>query len=285
MLAPVPAFANPAPHTASPLLPTLTTMCSESSELTGGVNRSSGLARVLGERSVLGVRGRDEALGALDGGVGAILSAFMRVDRSFPFPYLLGPSSSEDCSKAGAVRRSNAHGQVVAVSLGGRLASHQPLPRLVALVDDLDRVLLALGLARERKHILGLAVGDFVDTEPLVGCADQAGQVALDVLNIVQAGSERVVDVDDEHLPVGLALVEQGHDAEHLDLLDLADGTDGLANLAHVQRVVVAVGTGLGVLLGGVFPGLGEGAVVPDVAVVGEAVADEAELALFDVYR
>jgi hypothetical protein len=37
------------------------------------------------------------------------------------------------------------------------------------------------------------------------------------------------------------------------------------------------------VLLRRVFPGLGEGTIVPDVAVVGEAVAHETELALFDV--
>jgi hypothetical protein len=112
---------------------------------------------------------------------------------------------------------------------------------------------------------LGLAIGDFVDPEPLVGRADQAGQVSLNILDVVQPRRERVVDVHDQHLPVGLTLVEQRHDAEHLDLLDLADGADRLANLAYVERVVVAVCAGLGVLLRGVFPSLGEGTVVPNV--------------------
>jgi hypothetical protein len=83
--------------------------------------------------------------------------------------------------------------------------------------------------------------------------------VALDVLNVVELGSKGVVDIDDDDLPVGLTLVEEGHDAEDLNLLDLADVADGLANLADVEGVVVAVGLGLGVLRRGVLPGLGEG--------------------------
>ena len=64
---------------------------------------------------------------------------------------------------------------------------------------------------------------------------------------------------------------------------NLAGLGDELADLADVERVVVALGFGLGVGGVGVLPGLGEGAVVPDVAFVGEAVADEAELAFLRV--
>lgn len=78
----------------------------------------------------------------------------------------------------------------------------------------------------------------------------------LNILNIVELASERVVDIDDNDLPVSLALVEQSHDAENFDLLDLTSVADGLANLADVERVVVAVSLGLGVLLVGVLPGL-----------------------------
>jgi hypothetical protein len=124
--------------------------------------------------------------------------------------------------------------------------------------------------------------------------------VALDILDVVELGCQRVVDIDDDDLPVSLLLVEERHDAEDLDLLDLAGVADELADLAHIERVVVALGLGLGVDDVGVFPGLvgvckcvccllsrrtrgegsylGEGAVVPEVALVGEAVADEAEL-------
>jgi hypothetical protein len=143
--------------------------------------------------------------------------------------------------------------------------------------------LLVLALASEGELVLGLAIGDLVDAEPLVGGAEETGQVALDVLNVVELGSKRVVDVNDDDLPVGLLLVEEGHDAEDLDLLDLAGVADKLTDLADIERVVVALGLGLRVNGVGVLPGLGEATVVPEVALVGEAVADVAELALLDV--
>lgn len=107
--------------------------------------------------------------------------------------------------------------------------------------------------------------------------------MALNVLNVVELGGKGVVDVDDNDLPVGLTLVKEGHDTEDLDLLDLADVADSLTDLADVEGVVVTVGAGLGVLGVGVLPGLGEGTVVPDVTVVGEAVTDVTELALLGV--
>lgn len=139
----------------------------------------------------------------------------------------------------------------------------------MALVNNLHRILLALGLTREREDVLGLAVRDFVDPEPLVGRTDQSGEVSLHILDIVQTRSKRVVDVDDEDFPVSLAFVEERHDTEHLDLLDLASVRDGFADLTDVERVVVTVGPGLGVLDVRVLPSLGEGTVVPDVTCIG----------------
>lgn len=80
--------------------------------------------------------------------------------------------------------------------------------------------------------------------------------MALDVLNVVELGGQRVVDVDDNDLPVGLSLVDQGHDTQNLDLLDLAGVADQLADLANIERVVVALGLGLGVDGLRVLPGL-----------------------------
>jgi hypothetical protein len=116
--------------------------------------------------------------------------------------------------------------------------------------------LLVLALASEGELVLGLAIGDLVDTEPLVGRTEKTGKVALDILNVVKLGGKRVVDVDDNDLPVGLVLVEQGHNTKDLDLLDLTGVTDKLTNLADVERVVVALGLGLGVDGVGVLPGL-----------------------------
>lgn len=211
----------------------------------GSVYGSSGLARVGRDSDVSSVIGRDKAPGTLDGGVG--------------------------------------DGQVVSVSVGGRLTVHELPPSLVALVNNLHRILFALGLARECENVLRLAVGDFVDPEPLVGGTDQPGEVALDVLHIVQSRSERVVHIDNEDFPVGLAFVEERHDTEDLDLLHLADVPDSFTNLAHVERVVVPVGASFGVLDVGVLPCLRERTIVPDITVVGETVSDVSELALFNV--
>lgn len=180
---------------------------------------------------------------------------------------------------------------------------HELPPSLVALVNNLHRILFALGLARECENVLRLAVGDFVDPEPLVGGTDQPREVALDVLHIVQSRSERVVHIDNEDFPVGLAFVEERHDTEDLDLLHLADVPDSFTNLAHVERVVVPVGASFGVLDVGVLPCLRERTIVPDITyvipqtlasdldakrirertVVGETVSDVSELALFNV--
>jgi hypothetical protein len=58
--------------------------------------------------------------------------------------------------------------------------------------------------------------------------------MTLDILDVVQLGRERVLDVDDEDLPVGLAFVKECHDAEDFNLLDLPYITHLFANLADV---------------------------------------------------
>ena len=80
--------------------------------------------------------------------------------------------------------------------------------------------------------------------------------MTLDVLDVVQLGSERVGDVDDDDLPVGLALIKEGHDTENLDLFDLTGIPDLLADLANIERIVVALGLGFRVGVVGVLPGL-----------------------------
>lgn len=155
-------------------------------------------------------------------------------------------------------------------------------PRIV--LSKIDKtLLLVLALAGEGKLVLGLAIRDLVDTEPLVGGTEQTRQVALDILNVVELGSQGVVDVNDDDLPVSLLLVEKGHHAQDLDLLNLAGIADELTDLADIKRVVVALGLGLGVDGVGVLPGLGEGTIVPEVTLMREAVADIAKLALLGV--
>jgi hypothetical protein len=204
----------------------------------------------------------------------------------------------------GALRRVRNGGVNQAEVLLGGLASGKLLPGLGALADNVHSVLLVLALAGEGELVLGLAIWDLVDAEPLICGTEKAGQVALDVLDVVELGCQGVVHVDDHDLPVGLALVKQSHDTEDLDLNDITGLVDKLADLADVQWVVVALGLGLlvcdiGVLprlqhpsvfasLADIGPGsshLREGTVVPEVTLVGEAVAHEAELALLGVLQ
>jgi hypothetical protein len=175
-------------------------------------------------------------------------------------------------------------GDVADRDIAGRgFAVDETAPGFMGLVDNLHGVLLVLSLAREGELVFGLSVGDLVNPEPLVGSSDETRQVTLDILDVVQLGGERVVGVDYEDFPVGLALIEKGHDAENLDLFDLADITDLFTDLANIEGIVVTLGLGLRVGVVGVLPGLRECTVVPDVAVVGEAVANETQTTLLDV--
>lgn len=144
-------------------------------------------------------------------------------------------------------------------------------------------VRLVLALAGESKLVFWLSVWDLVDAKPLIGGSQKTWEVALNILNIVELGGQWVVDINNNDLPVSLLLVKKGHDTEDLDLLDLPWVADKLTNLADVKWVVVALGLGLWVDNVWVLPGAWEGTVVPEVSLVWEAVADEAELALLDV--
>jgi len=166
---------------------------------------------------------------------------------------------------------------------GGSLSSDELLPSLSTLTNDIGSVLLVLALAGESELVLWLSVWDFVDSEPLIGSSQKTWQVSLDILNIIELRSQWVVDIDDDNLPVSLLLIKKSHDTKDLDLLDLTRVSDQLTDLADIQWIVVTLGLGLGVDDVGVLPCLREGAIVPEVTLVGEAVADETELALLDV--
>lgn len=188
----------------------------------------------------------------------------------------------------------------------------------MAFMDDLGCVFLVFRFTGKGEGVFGLAIGDLVNPahdevnntvltqctpnspEPLVCGPDQTRQMTFDIFNVVELGSEGVLDIHDDDFPIGLAFIEQRHDAENLDLLDLADVADLFADFANIEGVIVALGLGLGVRLRGILPSLseqinknarpcqlttclGEGTVIPNVSVVGETVADETQSSLLDI--
>lgn len=62
--------------------------------------------------------------------------------------------------------------------------------------------------------------------------------------------------INDNDLPVGLFLIQEGHDAENLDLLDLTSVSNQFTDFANIKWIVVTFGLGLGVNDIGIFPGL-----------------------------
>jgi hypothetical protein len=80
--------------------------------------------------------------------------------------------------------------------------------------------------------------------------------VTLDVLDVVQLGRKRILDVNNNNFPVGFAFVKECHDTKNFDLLNLSDKADLLADLANIERVVVTLGLSLRMLDRRVFPGL-----------------------------
>lgn len=78
----------------------------------------------------------------------------------------------------------------------------------------------------------------------------------LHVFNVIELRSKRILDVNDDNLPVGFTFIEKCHDAEDLDLFDLTNVTDLLANFTDIEGVIIALGLGLSMRYGRVLPGL-----------------------------
>ena len=91
-------------------------------------------------------------------------------------------------------------------------ASDQFLPSFRTFAYNVGSILLVFALARESKLVLRFSVWDLVDAKPLVRGPEEAGQMSLNVFNVIQARSQWVIDIDNNNLPICLLLVEKGHD-------------------------------------------------------------------------
>lgn len=76
----------------------------------------------------------------------------------------------------------------------------------------------------------------------------------FDIFDIIQLWCQRIQDVDNDDLPIGLTLVEKGHDTKDLDLLDLTSKANLFSYLAYIEGVVVSLCLCLSMRLVGIFP-------------------------------
>lgn len=128
----------------------------------------------------------------------------------------------------------------------------------------------------------------------------------LYICDIVHLGSARITDIDDNNLPVGFAVIEEGHCPKDLDSFDLTSIRDLFTYLTSIEGIVVTRVLSVWVNMRGIFPSLmpsvalsveswtvggkkeamthsRKGAVVPDVPFIGENIAYEAGFIVLDV--
>lgn len=78
--------------------------------------------------------------------------------------------------------------------------------------------------------------------------------MSLNVLDVIEFGGKRIMDVNYDDLPVRLSFIEKCHDTKNLDLLDLTCVANQLTDFADVERVVVTLGLGLWMNLVWILP-------------------------------
>uniref|UniRef100_A0A182J5I4 Uncharacterized protein n=1 Tax=Anopheles atroparvus TaxID=41427 RepID=A0A182J5I4_ANOAO len=129
--------------------------------------------------------------------------------------------------------------------IDAELGRQRLLPEPVRLFHRLGGKRGILCLAVERKLVLRLAVRDLVDLEPLDRSLQQTGKHRLDVVNIVHLVGDRIVYADGDNLPVRFTLVDERNGAEDFHLQHLAPLGYPRANLQYIDRIVVALATGI----------------------------------------
>lgn len=72
----------------------------------------------------------------------------------------------------------------------------------------------------------------------------------------VQLGSQRIIDINSEDLPIGLTFIQESHDTEDLDLLDLTGSGNLFTDFNDINRIVVTTSLGLRVRMVRIFPSL-----------------------------
>mmetsp|Transcript_61657 Transcript_61657/g.141055 ORF Transcript_61657/g.141055 Transcript_61657/m.141055 type:complete len:430 (-) Transcript_61657:52-1341(-) len=119
--------------------------------------------------------------------------------------------------------------------------SHETAPGSVISLDQSFGPLGVVHLVVQRGGVLPRAVLEVL--HPPEHLLDAPGHHCLDVLDGPRVGEGPRPGVDDEHLPVGLALVHEAHGSQDAALDDGPDAHRVAADVQDVQRVVVSRGT------------------------------------------
>lgn len=119
--------------------------------------------------------------------------------------------------------------------------------------------------------------------EPLDGGTQQTRKILIYIGNIVDLWGQRIVNIDCNDFPVRFALIDERDGAQDLDLQHIAAFGHTIPDLNNVNGIIVALAASGRFNVIGILPGLWQGAIVPDVALVGKTIGHKTQFTLLDV--
>mmetsp|Transcript_7880 Transcript_7880/g.11331 ORF Transcript_7880/g.11331 Transcript_7880/m.11331 type:complete len:293 (+) Transcript_7880:64-942(+) len=135
------------------------------------------------------------------------------------------------------------------------------LPCLVGFFDNFSGGSGIEELLVESKSVKGLVIRGLVPTEPfpntILNCI-------RNIIDITVFRGQRIIDSNGNNLPVKFTIINHGQNTKRFDLRERSHSKRFASNLNNIDRIVVTENLELRVLLVGVFPGLGDAAVVPE---------------------
>mmetsp|Transcript_17919 Transcript_17919/g.30479 ORF Transcript_17919/g.30479 Transcript_17919/m.30479 type:complete len:200 (-) Transcript_17919:261-860(-) len=134
----------------------------------------------------------------------------------------------------------------------------------MVLTDDLNGLLNREHLVVVVEPVGWLAVVGLDLPQPLHDLFEGGGVLLLVLLDGADAHLLGEGLVDDEELPVELALVNEAEGAEDLEVVDVVEAHVGVGQVDDVEGVIVANALGGGVDVAAILPGLGDHSIVEE---------------------
>merc|ERR1719427_1235115 len=163
------------------------------------------------------------------------------------------------------------------------LPTYQLLPALISTSNNVLSKLFVLRLSIKCKFVCWLSIRHLVDFKPFHCCLEKSWHNLVNIVDIIQIVSERIIDINSNQLPISFALVNHSEDTQHFHLDHSAPLVDSLTNLTNINRIIVTLAVGGRVGVVWILPCLRDCPVVPDIPMVWEAVCHISQLALLDI--